>query len=207
MTVLKNSSTRRDALKTAVLSLGGSIVSPAALNDSIQDDEKLIEHEMKAIGLIDEGQYKSLWANLEGITDEELNWKIHAEANTIRWIIGHLTWFEEWVPDALEEKGMYLDSSQGPQSFEDASFAYMKERFKKARDKYVELTSQLKPEQLKKIIRFVPNKLGERYELSLHSLLLSVHPTHLAGHRYQVRFIRGTYSRYARTDKTKFDEF
>ena len=46
---------------------------------------------------------KSSWVSPE----EELDWKIRPEANTIRWIVGHLRWFEDWVPDVTENKGRY----------------------------------------------------------------------------------------------------
>jgi hypothetical protein len=35
--------------------------------------------------------------------------------------------------------------------------------------------------------------------------VLENHVTHLAGHLYQIRFIRGTFSRAQGTDKTAFD--
>ncbi|GAA4416202.1 hypothetical protein GCM10023187_47440 [Nibrella viscosa] len=42
-------------------------------------------------------QYKSLWGNLKGITEKEADWKPNAESNSIRWVVGHLCWFEEWM--------------------------------------------------------------------------------------------------------------
>jgi len=199
-------SSRRNAVKTGMLAFGGMIISSPETSRSPDDDEKLIRHEMRAIAKLVDGQYQGLWANMQGITEAEVDWKMHPEANTIRWIIGHLTWFDEWVADAMNESGLYTEG-QGPQSFQHPSFANMKERFENARNRLTELTGALKPEQLKQPVRFVPNKKAFRYDLTLHDVILSIHPTHLAGHRYQIRYIRGTYSRFAKTDKTNFDEF
>ena len=206
MDLLRNEVTRRGALSTGVISLVGGAFPTFGITER-GDDETLIYHEMKVIGKLDSDQYEGLWKNMSGITAQELDWKMHPEANTVRWIIGHLTWFDEWIADAVNETGMYLDSSRGPESFYEPSWEKMKERSNRAREAYNQIADQLKPGDLKRNLRFVPNKLGQRYDIPLHALMLDVHPMHLAGHRYQIRFLRGTYSRHNKTDKTKFDEY
>ena len=69
---------------------------------------------MRAIAKLVDGQYQGLWANMQGITEAEVDWKMHPEANTIRWIIGHLTWFDEWVADAMNESGLYTEGARPP---------------------------------------------------------------------------------------------
>jgi len=59
---------------------------------------------VKSIMEIDEDGWESLWRNMKGITDSELDWKPHPTANNVRWIIGHLTWFQEWVHDAIKHE-------------------------------------------------------------------------------------------------------
>jgi len=43
-----------------------------------------------------------------------------------------------------------------------------------------------------------------RYDVSITELL-KTHALHLAGHRFQVRYVRGTYSRAHGTRKADFD--
>jgi len=74
-------------------------------------------------------------------------------ANSVRWMIGHLAWFEEWAHDALRSEGRYL-IDRDPTAYLD---------------------------------------------------LLKTHAMHPAGHRFQVRYVRGTYSRAHGTRKSDFD--
>jgi hypothetical protein len=171
---------------------------PWALSE-LQDapSDELLLHEIKLLMEVDRGSYGQLANNLKGATEEEFDWKIHEEANTLRWIIGHLTWFDEWAADAIEETGMYLDDTQGPDSFQ--------ARFDAAKERYVSLAEALTPAELRRPTRFVYNKANDiRYEMELRNVL-QIHTTHLAGHRYQVRMVRGTYSRAHGTDKSEFD--
>jgi hypothetical protein len=45
--------------------------------------------------------FRRLWAFLRGVTEEELDWKIHPQANTIRRILAHLVFIEEWTCEAI----------------------------------------------------------------------------------------------------------
>lgn len=84
---------------------------------------------------MDEPMWGLLQRNLTGLTEAEADWRPHPAANPVRWMLGHLAWFEEWAHDALGR----------------------------------------------------------------------THALHLAGHRFQVRYVRGTYSRAHGTRKADFD--
>lgn len=45
---------------------------------------------------------------LTGIGAAELDWRMHPEANPVRWLLGHHLWYETWVPDAIEGTGRFL---------------------------------------------------------------------------------------------------
>lgn len=167
--------------------------------------DELLLHEVKLLLEVDRGSYEQLANNLKGATEEELDWKIHDEANTLRWIIGHLTWFDEWAADAIEETGMYLDDTQGPDSFQARPLTAMRERFEAAKERYMALAEALSPDDLRAPKRFVYNEAYDtRFEMELRDVL-KIHTTHLSGHRYQVRMIRGTYSQTHGTEKSEFD--
>jgi len=196
---------RRDLLRYGAGILAGFALPSTPSASANPPDDALFLHEVKTLEEIDNGSYELLWTNLQGATEEELDWKLHDEANTLRWIVGHLCWFEEWAADAIEETGMYLDDKQGPDSFRERPFSAMEARFETARQRYVDLTRTLAPDDLRRPVRFVYNKAHDtRFEMDLRQVL-HIHTTHLAGHRYQVRYIRGTYSRAHETDKSRFD--
>jgi uncharacterized damage-inducible protein DinB len=200
---------RRSALAQGAGLLAGLTVSPifrdAPAQPTRDASDELLLHEVKLLMEVDRGTYDQLANNLKGATEEEFDWKIHEEANTLRWIIGHLTWFDEWAADAIEETGMYLDDTQGPDSFQARPLAAMRERFDAAKERYVSLAEALTPADLRRPTRFVYNEANDvRYEMELRNVL-QIHTTHLAGHRYQVRMVRGTYSRAHGTDKSAFD--
>ena len=72
-------------------------------------------------------------------------------------------------------------------------------RLKSACSAYRDATADLSAVDLERDIVFVG-----RYTLPI-SDLLQTHALHLAGHRFQVRYIRGCYSRAMGTDKSAFD--
>jgi len=52
---------------------------------------------------------------LTDIGADELDWRVHPEANPIRWLLGHHVCYETWVSDAIERTGGFL-SDRGPAS-------------------------------------------------------------------------------------------
>lgn len=167
------------------------------MTPSVNDDVLLL-HEIKILQGMAESTYQQLWSNLGGITEKELDWKPNKESNSVRWVIGHLYWFEEWAADAMEKKGRYL-SDKKPTSIQDIPFNEVKEKFEIARNRVSDLSKSLNPEQLRSEISYVG-----RFDIAIHNLL-QVHVLHMSGHRYQIRYIRGTYSRVYHTNKNDFD--
>jgi DinB superfamily len=50
---------------------------------------------------MDEQMWSLLQRNLGGLTEPEADWRPHPAANSVRWMVGHLAWFEAWSHDAL----------------------------------------------------------------------------------------------------------
>jgi DinB superfamily len=147
---------------------------------------------------MDESTWQNLGKNLTGVSDPELDWRPHPNANSIRWIVGHLTWFEEWAGDALAGVGRYV-TDDGPYAYIDEPFTVVCGRFEAARATYRGRIGTLAPPELDRRLSYL-----KRYEVSVLDLL-KTHALHLAGHRFQIRYIRGTYSRAHGTRKTDFD--
>jgi hypothetical protein len=163
------------------------------------EDKTLIAHEMKVMGEMADGDYQFLWQILEGVTEQELDWKPNRESNSIRWVIGHLCWFEEYFADTLgERKGRYLTDLK-PKSINDLPYDEVKKRFDHSRKQTSKLIATLTPAELETVIRFVGS-----FDVSLREMA-RIHVSHLAGHTYQIRYIRGTYSRVFKTNKALFD--
>lgn len=195
---------RRDMLKTVLANLALPFPLTAGLASGEPGDELLL-HEVKLVVEIDDQTYRNLWGYLRCITEEELDWRPHPQANSLRWAVGHLNWFEEWVADAIDGTGMYLDDTGGPTSFQERPIALQKERFDAARARLVSHVRGLTPDDLRQEIRFVYNEHYHRRPTTTLHGLLKTHTTHMAGHQYQARYIRGTYSRAHGTEKTCFD--
>ena len=143
--------------------------------------------------------YRKMWGNLAGATEEELDWRPHAEANSVRWVLGHLVWSEEWFHDILHQTGRYL-SDELAQSYPLATLDEIRARFDAARDRYRASLIALSEDDLDRQIDYLgaPAKLRD---------VVTTHTTHLAGGRYQIRYIRGTYSRAHGTNKKAFDRY
>ena len=145
-------------------------------------------------------QYGFMKQILTGISPEELDWKIHPEANTIRWIVGHLHWFEDWMVDAIEATGRYgQDKKPTAYAFDDLD-AFLTE-FDKAKARRLNVYETLTESDLAKEIDYFG-----AYNVSIFTLIRT-HAGHITGHNYQIRFIRGTYSRAHKTDKSIFDRW
>jgi hypothetical protein len=143
-------------------------------------------------------QYEFFKKILTGITTEELEWKIHPEANAIRWIVGHLRWFEDWVPDAIENKGRY-GQDKAPLAYDFEDLNELLNEFDNAKDRRINVYESLTEDDLQRKIDYFG-----AYDVTV-KVLTRVHAGHMSGHTYQVRFIRGTYSRANKTDKSVFD--
>ncbi|MDB4917332.1 MAG: hypothetical protein JWM95_4976 [Gemmatimonadetes bacterium] len=147
---------------------------------------------------MDESTWTLLVENLAGLTEEEADWRPHPDANSVRWMIGHLVWFEEWCHDALALEGRYLVDT-GPNAFLDGTMPELLARFARGRTRYRERIAAFTDADLTRVISFFARSDVSGLDL------LKTHALHLAGHRFQVRYVRGTYSRAHGTKKSVFD--
>ena len=147
---------------------------------------------------MDEQMWTLLQRNLTGITEAEAAWCPHPDANPVRWMIGHLAWFEEWAHDALGREGRYL-VDRDPTAYWDGTIPTLLAKFADARARYRARIGELTEQDLAARLSYFG-----RYELS-NLELLTTHALHLAGHRFQVRYVRGTFSRAHGTSKADFD--
>lgn len=144
--------------------------------------------------------YRQFWYRLGGSADDELDWKIHPDANSIRWIVQHLLFIEEWTADMLEGTGKYL-TNKDPKRYDPASLQSIRRRYDKAFARTQRnLTGTLEDDLAREIdmIGVITAPL---------SYVLNNHVHHFAGHMYQIRFIRGAYSRAHGVDKAAFDRW
>ena len=156
-----------------------------------------MHHDLDRLAEMAGDTYRGLWTNLTGISEQELDWRPHPEANSCRWILGHLIWFEEWIPAAIEGTGRYL-TDPGPMTIEVGTLEEIRSRFDAARARLETARATLTAADLGREIDFY----GET--LTLERLLVT-HVTHLAGHRYQIRYIRGIHARAHALNKAAFD--
>ena len=147
---------------------------------------------------MDEQMWTLLQRNLTGITEAEADWRPHPVANSVRWIVGHLAWFEEWSHDALRQQGRY-SIDRDPTAFLDGTIPDLLARFAAARTRYRARLGELEEGDLTRKFSYFA-----RYDVTGLDLLRT-HALHLAGHRFQVRYVRGTYSRAHGTRKADFD--
>ena len=153
---------------------------------------------VKLLDEMDEQMWSLLQRNLTGITESEADWRPHPEANNVRWLVGHLAWFEEWARDALRQDGRYL-LDRDPTAYLDGTMPELIARFAAARAGYRNRLAELSEDDLARQFSYFG-----RYDVSGLDLL-KTHALHLAGHRFQVRYVRGTYSRAHGTSKADFD--
>ena len=191
-------SSRRSFLTQGTTACALSPFLVTELPSFAQDDEFSLK-EVQLLQDMAAWEYKSLWGNLKGITEKEADWKPNPESNPVRWVIGHLCWYEEWMADAMENKGRYL-TDKNPMSVQEPTIEAMKARFDAARTRSISVVKGLTPDMLVKKVIFVG-----RVETAIYNLL-KTQTTHMSGHRYQIRYIRGTYSRvFHITSKADFD--
>ncbi|HEV7347419.1 DinB family protein [Telluribacter sp.] len=189
--------TRRDFVKKGT---GACAVMPTLLASlpALSKNAPFSLQEVKLLQDLTNAQYQALWGNLKEITEQEADWKPNPEANSVRWVVGHLCWFEEWVADAIENKGRYLTDKR-PSLVKEPTLEALRARFEAVRSRSQRIISNLTPEDLAREVIFVGSVKVPVIALVQTQL------THMAGHRYQVRYIRGTYSRVFHTNKADFD--
>lgn len=153
---------------------------------------------VEQLDAMDESMWTLLQRNLTGLTEEEADWRPHPAANSVRSILGHLTWFEEWAHDALRRDGRYL-TDHSPTAVVDGSVRSLLERFATARARYRALMASRTEEMLRDRLSY----FGQ-YEVT-ELALMQTHALHLAGHRFQIRYVRGAFSRAHGTRKSDFD--
>ncbi|QDK81573.1 DinB family protein [Spirosoma sp. KCTC 42546] len=181
---------------TAFTASSGMI--PILAGTDTPENDQLLINKVSLLREMAADTYANLWKNLTGITEKEADWQPNPESNSVRWVVGHLCWFEEYVADALENTGRYLTDKK-PTIVQESSMPKLKERFDAARVCSARLIESLTVDSFKKEIIYVG-----RFPVTIHSLL-QTHTLHMSGHRYQVRYIRGTYSRVFHTNKADFD--
>src|SRR5882672_9110716 len=140
--------------------------------------------QVKLLDEMDEQMWSLLQRNLAGVTEAEADWRPHPEANNVRWLVGHLAWFEEWAHDALRQEGRYLIDGD-PTAYLEGTMPGLIERFGTARARYRARLAELDDADLAKQLSYFA-----RYDVSGLDLL-KTHALHLAGHRFQVRYVRG----------------
>lgn len=140
--------------------------------------------------------WRLLMQNLSALSDAELDWRPHPAAGTIRGIVGYLAWFEEWTTDALWRDGRYL-TDDGPKPYLDAPFAEVRARLESAHMRYRQRIADLGDADLLRRISFL-----KKQEMTVADLL-RMHPLHLAGHRFQIRYIRAAYSKASGGKRTE----
>ena len=154
--------------------------------------------QVKLLDEMDDQMWSLLQRNMTGITEAEADWRPHPAANNVRWLVGHLAWFEEWAHDALRQDGRY-EVDRDPTAYLDGTIPELLARFAAGRARYRARLAELDDAALD----FKFSYFG-RYDVSGLELL-KTHALHLAGHRFQVRYVRGTYSRAHGTTKADFD--
>jgi hypothetical protein len=137
---------------------------------------------------------------LTAVNEAELDWRPHPQANPIRWILGHRLWYETWVCDAIEQTGRFL-RDDAPMSLAVAGTYEFWTRFDEASSRRRALYEALSEDDLAREFDFLT---AGTYTVAR---LVRAHAAHVTGHSWQVRYVRGTFSRAFGTDKRVFDPF
>ncbi|CCG99445.1 hypothetical protein FAES_1435 [Fibrella aestuarina BUZ 2] len=203
---MTESLSRRRLLTSGTLATAGLLGWPADLSaDRLvphgltePDEAALLRHEVMVVREMAKSAYDFLWQIMTGIDEKEADWKPNPESNSTRWMVEHLCWFEQWAADTIENKGRYLTDKK-PGKLSEPSLTALKARFDADFDRLDQLSAKLTPEQLNREITFVG-----RFPTTIRNML-RIHVSHLSGHLYQIRYVRGTYSRVFHTNKAIFD--
>ena len=102
---------------------------------------------VKLLDEMDEQMWSLLQRNLTGITENEADWRPHPKANNVRWLVGHLAWFEEWAHDALRRNGRY-GVDRDPTAILDGTMPELLSRFAAARLRYRARLAELSDDDL-----------------------------------------------------------
>lgn len=153
---------------------------------------------VRAYDALAEAQIGILRRTLTAITADELDWRPHPAVNDIRWILGHQLWYEAWVVDVVDGVG--------------GARAEAGERCRPVRDADA-FWAAFEPSAERRRARFAALDAGdlERPVTYLDAAGYTVgktvrtHVAHLTGHTWQVKYVRGAYSRAFGTDKRVFD--
>lgn len=81
---------------------------------------------------VDSNTVQVLMVNVRGVTEAELDWERHPQANSVRSILGRPIWSEEWFRDTLFETGRHLTDDHAL-SYDVESIDEIHERFDCAR--------------------------------------------------------------------------
>lgn len=137
--------------------------------------------------------WSHIWQNLTGLTEEEYRWRPLPQANDINWILRHLAGYERYCGNIV--RGVDVGREHWP----DAPFPQIKRDLEALAAEYQRAIAPLRWDDL---IHQVPYGRGRPRRLND---LLSYHPLHTSGHRFQIRYIRGTHARLTGRDKSVFD--
>ena len=85
--------------------------------------------------------------NLTGLTEAEADWRPHPAANSVRWMLGHLAWFEEWAHDALRREGRFL-IDRDPTAYLEGTVSELLARFASGRARYRDRLARLAEQDL-----------------------------------------------------------
>lgn len=153
---------------------------------------------VRAYDALVEAQIGILRRTLTAITADELGWRPHPAANDIRWILGHQLWYEGWVVDVVDgvaggrdEAGnrclQVVDADGFWKAFEPL-VARRRARF-----------AAIEAGDLDRAVTYLE---ADGYTIGK---VVRTHAAHLTGHTWQVKYVRGAYSRAFGTDKRVFD--
>jgi uncharacterized damage-inducible protein DinB len=184
---------RRRRCRTADAALRTTWTRSSAMSDGPP-------HQVECVATSHAQVYSQLWQRLRSVSEHELDWPIHVQANTVRWILSHLLFIEVWTADMLEGSGTY-ETNRDPKVYEREELGTLRDRYETA---FARTQRNLRSVTAADLGRDV-DMLGVMTVPLLRVLENHVH--HFAGHMYQIRLIRGTYSRQHGTDKAAFDEW
>ncbi len=145
-----------------------------------------------------EAQIGILRRTLTAISDAELDWCPHPQANPIRWILAHHLWYEAWVPNVIDaahgassERRLADPDVVSAEDF----WARFEPLVERRRWRYARLSDA-------DLTRPVDYLGAPGYTVGR---LVRTHAAHFTGHTWQVKYVRGAYSRAFGTDKRVFD--
>ena len=165
---------------------------------SISTNGDGLPHEIEGVLWGHASVHRQLWGFVRGITEAEMDWRVHPQTNDVRWILSHLLAIEEWTADMLED-------AESRRTNRDAK-RYPRRTLEEIRHEdevaFARTQTNLRMLRREDLARDV-DMLGVMTVPLLPVLENHVH--HIAGHMYQVRLIRGTHARVHGTDKKAFD--